>query len=88
MFLSAPQIYSHGLSSSETNVYNCLDPVDIVQSPNVPFLTISAAQGSADDVAEYYQQQLEMLEGFNEMDTLADHGFLPGMSKVCCVLFL
>lgn len=58
-----------------------MDPVDIVQSPNAPFLTISAAQGSADDVAEYYQQQLEMLEGFNEMDTLADRGFLPGMSK-------
>ncbi|TKW26885.1 hypothetical protein SEVIR_3G220300v4 [Setaria viridis] len=32
-------------------------------------------------VLEYYQQQLEMLEGFNEMDTLADRGFLPGMSK-------
>ncbi|XP_062231602.1 uncharacterized protein LOC133929037 isoform X5 [Phragmites australis] len=32
-------------------------------------------------VLEYYQQQWEMLEGFNEMDTLADRGFLPGMSK-------
>ncbi|KAG8054820.1 hypothetical protein GUJ93_ZPchr0001g29744 [Zizania palustris] len=38
------------------------------------------AQGP-DDVAEYYQQQVEMLEGFNEMDTLTDRGFLPGMSK-------
>ncbi|RLN29106.1 metal tolerance protein 5-like isoform X1 [Panicum miliaceum] len=27
------------------------------------------------------QQQSEMLEGFNEMDTLTDHGFLPGMCK-------
>ncbi|TVU19706.1 hypothetical protein EJB05_35873, partial [Eragrostis curvula] len=39
------------------------------------------AQGHGDVVAEYYQQQLEMLEGFNEMDTLTDRGFLPGMSK-------
>ncbi|XP_062180935.1 metal tolerance protein 5-like [Phragmites australis] len=39
------------------------------------------AQGPGDDVAEYYQQQLEMLECFNEMDTLTDRGFLPGMSK-------
>ncbi|MQM13689.1 hypothetical protein Taro_046618 [Colocasia esculenta] len=37
--------------------------------------------GSGDVVAEYYQQQVEMLEGFNEMDTLADRGFLPGMTK-------
>lgn len=34
-------------------------------------------------MAEYYQQQLEMLEGFNEMDTLTDRGCLPGISKVC-----
>ncbi|XP_062225445.1 metal tolerance protein 5-like isoform X1 [Phragmites australis] len=39
------------------------------------------AQGPEDVVAEYYQQQVEMLEGFNEMDTLTDRGFLPGMSK-------
>ena len=38
--------------------------------------------GTGDVVAEYYQRQVEMLEGFNEMDALADHGFLPGMSKV------
>nr|XP_010905705.1 metal tolerance protein 5 isoform X2 [Elaeis guineensis] len=37
--------------------------------------------GTGDVVAEYYQRQVEMLEGFNEMDALADHGFLPGMSK-------
>ena len=37
---------------------------------------------SEDDVAEYYQQQVEMLEGFNEMDALAERGFIPGMSKV------
>ncbi|EXB65337.1 Metal tolerance protein 5 [Morus notabilis] len=37
--------------------------------------------GPEDIVAEYYQQQVEMLEGFNEMDTLADRGFIPGMSK-------
>ncbi|XWS66062.1 hypothetical protein CRYUN_Cryun05aG0168100 [Craigia yunnanensis] len=34
-----------------------------------------------DNVAEYYQQQVEMLEGFNEMDALAERGFIPGMSK-------
>ncbi|XP_066312870.1 metal tolerance protein 5-like isoform X1 [Miscanthus floridulus] len=39
------------------------------------------AQGPEDVVAEYYQQQVEMLEGFSEMDTLTDRGFLPGMSK-------
>lgn len=38
--------------------------------------------GNGDEVAEYYQQQEEMLEGFSEMDTLAERGFLPGMSKV------
>lgn len=45
--------------------------------------------GSEDVVAEYYQQQGEMLEGFNEMDALAERGLLPGISKVCmiCVLF-
>lgn len=41
------------------------------------------ASGSEDNVAEYYQQQVEMLEGFNEMDALAERGFIPGMSKVC-----
>ena len=39
--------------------------------------------GPEDFVAEYYQQQVEMLEGFNEMDALAERGFVPGMSKVC-----
>lgn len=34
-----------------------------------------------DHIAVYYQQQVEMLEGFNEMDALADRGFVPGMSK-------
>eukprot|EP00268_Persea_americana_P032335 TRINITY_DN3176_c0_g1_i3.p1 TRINITY_DN3176_c0_g1~~TRINITY_DN3176_c0_g1_i3.p1 ORF type:complete len:395 (+),score=56.14 TRINITY_DN3176_c0_g1_i3:220-1404(+) len=37
--------------------------------------------GTEDGVAEYYQQQVEMLAGFNEMDALADRGFLPRMSK-------
>ncbi|KAJ3669170.1 hypothetical protein LUZ60_011120 [Juncus effusus] len=36
---------------------------------------------SEDGVAEYYQQQAEMLDGFNEMDTLAERGFLPGLTK-------
>ncbi|KAG6600071.1 Metal tolerance protein 5 [Cucurbita argyrosperma subsp. argyrosperma] len=34
-----------------------------------------------DYVAEYYQQQVEMLEGFNEMDALAHSGYIPGLSK-------
>lgn len=38
--------------------------------------------GAGDEVAEYYQQQVEMLEGFSKMDALADHEFLPVMSKV------
>ncbi|XVF75417.1 hypothetical protein PTKIN_Ptkin13bG0187000 [Pterospermum kingtungense] len=38
-------------------------------------------RGPEDNVAEYYQQQVEMLEGFNEMDALAERGFIPGMSK-------
>ncbi|KAJ8759902.1 hypothetical protein K2173_010003 [Erythroxylum novogranatense] len=37
--------------------------------------------GSEDNVTEYYQQQVEMLEGFSEMDALTDRGFIPGMSK-------
>ncbi|KAB2010551.1 hypothetical protein ES319_D10G246400v1 [Gossypium barbadense] len=37
--------------------------------------------GPEDNVAEFYQQQVEMLEGFNEMDALAERGFIPGMSK-------
>ncbi|MBA0696968.1 hypothetical protein Goari_003485 [Gossypium aridum] len=37
--------------------------------------------GPEDNVAEYYQQQVEMLEGFNEMDALAERGFIPGISK-------
>lgn len=40
------------------------------------------ALGPEDNVAEYYQHQVEMLEGFNEMDALAERGFIPGMSKV------
>ncbi|GAB4859730.1 Metal tolerance protein 11 [Ancistrocladus abbreviatus] len=37
--------------------------------------------GPEDNVAEYYQQQVEMLEGFNEMDSLIERGFIPAMSK-------
>ncbi|CAI0411463.1 unnamed protein product [Linum tenue] len=37
--------------------------------------------GPEDHIAVYYQQQVEMLEGFTEMDALADRGFIPGMSK-------
>ncbi|XP_009337551.1 metal tolerance protein 11-like [Pyrus x bretschneideri] len=37
--------------------------------------------GPEDNVAEYYQQQVEMLEGFTEMDALAERGCIPGISK-------
>ena len=40
------------------------------------------ASGPEDNVADYYQQQVEMLEGFNEMDALAERGFVPRISKV------
>lgn len=38
--------------------------------------------GPEDNVAEYYQQQVEMLEGFTEMDVLAERGFVPRLSEV------
>ena len=44
------------------------------------------ATGPEDNVTEYYQQQVEMLEGFNEMDALAERGFIPGMSMVCIAI--
>ncbi|CAN4096034.1 unnamed protein product [Withania somnifera] len=47
----------------------------LVSSTSLQFL------GQEDNIAVYYQQQVEMLEGFNEMDALADRGFVPGMSK-------
>lgn len=43
--------------------------------------------GPEDNVAEYYQQQVEMLEGFTEMDALADRGFVPRLSAVGFDLF-
>ncbi len=39
-------------------------------------------------MAEYYQQQTEMLEGFNEMDALAERGFLHKMSLVHKIIFI
>ncbi|CAN1257640.1 Metal tolerance protein 6 [Linum perenne] len=41
----------------------------------------SGVAGPEDHIAVYYQQQVEMLEGFTEMDALADRGFIPGMTK-------
>lgn len=37
--------------------------------------------GGGDVASEYDQKQVEVLEGFNEMDTLMDRGFLPKMLK-------
>jgi len=48
---------------------------------NVPFMVLLIAQGRVIVAAEYYKQQVEMLEGFSEMDTFTDRAFLPVMSK-------
>uniref|UniRef100_A0A0E0L3G9 Uncharacterized protein n=1 Tax=Oryza punctata TaxID=4537 RepID=A0A0E0L3G9_ORYPU len=67
--------------------HDCLGVLDGKRThPETCFLKkllypFDAVQSPGDDVAEYYQQQSEMLEGFNEMDTLTDRGFFPGMSK-------
>lgn len=45
-------------------------------------MCLEVFSGPEDNVADYYQQQVEMLEGFTEMDELAERGFVPGMSKV------
>ncbi|KAK4279456.1 hypothetical protein QN277_011238 [Acacia crassicarpa] len=42
---------------------------------------LGSVPGPENNVAEYYQQQVEVLEGFNEMDALAERGFVPEMSK-------
>lgn len=44
--------------------------------------SVCISLGQEDNIAEYYQQQVEVLEGFTEMDALAERGFIPGMSKV------
>lgn len=49
----------------------------------ISHLFILLLPGPEDNIAEYYQQQVETLEGFNEMDALADRGFVPKMSQVC-----
>ncbi|ONM26826.1 Electron transfer flavoprotein subunit alpha mitochondrial [Zea mays] len=48
---------------------------------NVPFMVLLIAQGHENVAAEYYKQQVEMLEGFSEMDAFTDRAFLPVMSK-------
>jgi hypothetical protein len=52
---------------------------------NVPFMVLLIAQGHENVAAEYYKQQVEMLEGFSEMDAFTDRAFLPVMSKVCYI---
>ncbi|KAK9283684.1 hypothetical protein L1049_011934 [Liquidambar formosana] len=51
------------------------------KKPPPGFHNCLGVSGPEDNVAEYYQQQVEMLEGFNEMDALAERGFIPRMSK-------
>eukprot|EP00267_Zea_mays_P046001 XP_020398340.1 metal tolerance protein 5-like isoform X1 [Zea mays] len=40
-----------------------------------------STQGHENVAAEYYKQQVEMLEGFSEMDAFTYRAFLPVMSK-------
>ncbi|GAB2222777.1 hypothetical protein Droror1_Dr00016903 [Drosera rotundifolia] len=51
------------------------------ESPARKLHSCLGVSGPEDNVAEYYQQQVEMLDGFNEMDALAERGFIPGLSK-------
>ena len=59
---------------------------DITWTPTHLFCLMGS--GPEDNVAEYYQQQAEMLEGFNEMDELTKRGSLPRMSKVHKIIFI
>ena len=59
---------------------------DITWTPTHLFCLMGS--GPEDNVAEYYQQQAEMLEGFNEMDELTKRGSLPMMSKVNKIIFI
>ncbi|KAK9123561.1 hypothetical protein Sjap_013163 [Stephania japonica] len=54
---------------------------EVKERPPRRFHHCLGVSASEDGVAEYYQQQDEMLEGFNEMDAITDRGFLPQMSK-------
>ncbi|AQK89478.1 Electron transfer flavoprotein subunit alpha mitochondrial [Zea mays] len=44
-------------------------------------MVLLIAQGHENVAAEYYKQQVEMLEGFSEMDAFTYRAFLPVMSK-------
>ncbi|CAK9315174.1 unnamed protein product [Citrullus colocynthis] len=58
-----------------------LSPEHKEKKPSRPLHDCLGVLSPEDYVAEYYQQQVEMLEGFNEMDALTDRGYVPGMSK-------
>ncbi|KAL0002990.1 hypothetical protein SO802_016771 [Lithocarpus litseifolius] len=73
-------------SSSESKTSTFSSSSLIVGWDGIAFSSIAHWDGNAifgpeDNVAEYYQQQAEMLEGFNEMDELTERGSLPRMSK-------
>lgn len=38
--------------------------------------------GAEKGIDEYYRQQEEMLEGFEEMDTIAERGYMPSTTQV------
>ena len=60
---------------------------DITWTPTHLFCLMGS--GPEDNVAVYYQQQAEMLEGFNEMDKLTECGSLPRMmSEVHKIIFI
>lgn len=58
-----------------------LSPEHIEKKPPRGIHDCYGVLGPEDDVAKYYQQQVETLEGFNEMDALAEHGFIPKLSE-------
>ncbi|KAF9607728.1 hypothetical protein IFM89_039219 [Coptis chinensis] len=74
-----PRHYCLGVLGNKSNLTVCL--VVFSKCVNLFLIALFVDLASEDVVAEYYQQQVEMLEGFNEMDALAERGFLPGMSK-------
>ena len=49
---------------------------------NLVLLTV----GRRSKVADYYKKQERLLEGFTEMETMAENGYMPGnLTEVGCV---
>uniref|UniRef100_A0A6M2F130 Uncharacterized protein n=1 Tax=Populus davidiana TaxID=266767 RepID=A0A6M2F130_9ROSI len=78
--LLSPNINGDGSWRLNFNCYQ-LSPEHKEKKPPRGIHDCYGVLGPEDDVAEFYQQQVEMLKGFNEMDALAERGFIPGMSE-------